>query len=82
MSKIIPQIWESWSPWCHSTVSFPSPLMGGGEATLCGSLSVPTSALQYKLTKVTADQMDPDVDGLIKLSIIRPPTLADIGCEG
>lgn len=55
---------------------------GWGEATLCWSLSVPTSALQYKLTKVTADQMDPDVDGLIKLSIIRPPTLADIGCEG
>lgn len=38
--------------------------------------------LTCKLTEVTADQMDPDVDGLIKWSIIRPPTLADISCEG
>lgn len=39
-------------------------------------------SLTYKLTEVTVDQMDPDVDGLIKWSIIRPPTLADIGGEG
>lgn len=38
--------------------------------------------LTCKLTEVTADQMDPDVDGLIKWSIIRPPTPADISCEG
>lgn len=64
----------------HSVI--PITFNGWGEATLCGSLSVPTSALTYKLTKVTADQMDPNSDDLIKWSIIRPPTLADIGCEG
>ena len=35
----------------------------------------------YKMTKVTGNQMDPDGDGLIKWSVIRPPTLPDISCE-
>ena len=80
MSRNVPQVWKAG----HSgnSVSLPSPLMGGGEGysvwvSVCLSVCV-----TYKLTEVTVDQMDPDMDGLIKLSVIRPPNLADISCEG
>lgn len=55
--------------------------MGGGML-LCVGVCLCVYSLTYKLTEVTVDQMDPDVDGLIKWSVIRPPTLADISCEG
>ena len=72
---------ETWVAWYHSAVSLPSPLMGGVRLpSLGGCLCV--HSLTYKLTEVTVDQMDPDADGLIKWSVIRPPTLADISCEG
>lgn len=63
----------------HCSVS-PVTFNGWRTVTLCGCcVSV---SLTSKLTKVTADQMDLDANGLIKWSVIRPPTLADISCEG
>lgn len=54
---------------------------GGGYCAWV-SVCLCVYSLTYKLTEVTVDQMDPDVDGLIKWSVIRPPTPADISCEG
>lgn len=82
MSQNVPQVWKAG----HSGATLPCHsrhLQWAGEGSVWAPVCLRVSSLTCEPTAaVTVDQMDLDVDGLIKCSVIGPPTLTDISSEG